>query len=66
MEVDRWLQQLMQCKPLSESEVKKLCRRVKEIFLEESNIQPVKAPVLVAGDVHGQFYDVLEMFQAGG
>ena len=35
-------------------------------MLEESNIQPVRAPVLVAGDVHGQFYDVLEMFRVGG
>lgn len=34
MEVDRWLEQLMQCKPLTESEVKNLCRKVKEIFLE--------------------------------
>jgi len=34
--------------------------------MEESNVQPVNAPVNVCGDVHGQFYDVLELFNKGG
>ena len=46
--------------------MRKLCQKFKEIVLEESNIQPVSSPVMVAGDVHGQFYDVLEMFRIGG
>ena len=29
-------------------------------------MQPVEAPVTIVGDVHGQFYDVLEMFRIGG
>jgi hypothetical protein len=29
-EVDGWISQLMQCKPLSEAEVKKLCDKVSE------------------------------------
>jgi hypothetical protein len=66
MDIDQCLEQIKKCKPLPESQIKKLCRKVKEIFLEESNIQPIKAPVMVAGDVHGQFYDVLEMFSVGG
>lgn len=74
---DQWIAQLMQCKPLSEAEVKKLCdkvralsgddafereRRVKltvgkarEVLMEESNVQPVRCPVTVCGDIHGQF-----------
>jgi serine/threonine-protein phosphatase 2A catalytic subunit len=37
----------MQCKPLSEAEVKALCEKAREIFVEESNVQPVRCPVTV-------------------
>ncbi|RUS23932.1 Metallo-dependent phosphatase-like protein [Jimgerdemannia flammicorona] len=40
--------------------------QVKELLMEESNIQPVCSPVTVCGDIHGQFYDLLELFRVGG
>jgi hypothetical protein len=33
---------------------------------EESNVQPVRSPVTVCGDIHGQFHDLIELFKIGG
>ena len=64
--IDEQISQLMQCKPLSEQEVRALCDKAKEILMEESNVQPVKSAVTICGDIHGQFHDLSELFQIGG
>ncbi|OAL50849.1 serine/threonine protein phosphatase-like protein [Pyrenochaeta sp. DS3sAY3a] len=63
---DEWLEQAKQCKYLPEADMKRLCEIVKECLMEESNIQPVRTPVTVCGDIHGQFYDLLELFRVAG
>ncbi|PPQ98755.1 phosphatase sit4 [Panaeolus cyanescens] len=65
-EIDQWIEQLSQCKQLSEADVKKLCDKTREILMEESNVQIVKCPVTVCGDIHGQFHDLSELFRIGG
>ncbi|KAF1982982.1 Metallo-dependent phosphatase [Aulographum hederae CBS 113979] len=63
---DEWLESAKQCKYLPEPDMKRLCEIVKECLMEESNIQPVQTPVTVCGDIHGQFYDLLELFRVAG
>lgn len=64
--IDQWLDLLMKDQCLPERDVRSLCEKVKEIFLEESNVQPISAPVTICGDIHGQFYDLCELFRNGG
>lgn len=54
------------CKYLPENDLKRLCDYVCDLLLEESNVQPVSTPVTVCGDIHGQFYDLCELFRTGG
>jgi len=65
-DVDAKIERLMKCKPLTESEVRELCEQARDIFISESNVQHVRSPVTVCGDVHGQFHDLMELFQIGG
>jgi serine/threonine-protein phosphatase 2A catalytic subunit len=65
-DLDRQIEQLMECKPLGEAEVKTLCDQARAILVEEWNVQPVKCPVTICGDIHGQFYDLIELFRIGG
>jgi len=69
VDIDGWIEQLTGeegNKCLSEHDLKKLCDKLKEILAEESNVQPVEAPVIVCGDIHGQFYDLKNIFKKGG
>lgn len=65
-DLDRQIEQLRRCEIIKESEVKSLCSKAREILIEESNVQRVDAPVTVCGDIHGQFYDLKELFKVGG
>ncbi|KAH8878641.1 protein phosphatase 2A [Thozetella sp. PMI_491] len=64
--LDEWLEEAKQCHYLPEPVMKQLCEMVKEVLMEESNIQPVVTPVTICGDIHGQFYDLLELFRVAG
>lgn len=63
---DAYITQLMGCKPLPEDDVKALCEKAKEILSSESSVVSVPVPVTICGDVHGQFYDLMELFRIGG
>ena len=61
--LDNWIASLESGKCISENDLKKLCYMVKMILIEEANVQPVSAPVMICGDIHGQFYDMIHMFE---
>jgi len=63
---DAMVSALLEHKFLPEAEVMTLCDRARGLLAEESNVQFVRAPVTVVGDIHGQFHDMMEMFKMGG
>lgn len=64
--IDRQIEQLKKCEFIKESEVRDLCNYAKDILIEESNIQTIYTPITICGDIHGQFYDLSELFKVGG
>lgn len=65
-DLDKQINQLLDCKFLKESQVRTICVKVKEILINESNVQRLSSPITVCGDIHGQFYDLKEIFFTGG
>ncbi|KAG9443375.1 hypothetical protein H6P81_014715 [Aristolochia fimbriata] len=51
---------------LSESEIRNLCLVAKEIVLTQPNLLELEAPINVCGDIHGQYSDLLRLFECGG
>ncbi|KRX01833.1 hypothetical protein PPERSA_00543 [Pseudocohnilembus persalinus] len=50
---------------LSESEIKGLCIKAREIFIEQPILLELEAPLKICGDVHGQYFDLLRLFEYG-
>lgn len=63
---DKLLARARKGEKLEENAIKVVCSKVKEIFMKEDNVCILKSPITLVGDVHGQFYDVLELFRVGG
>lgn len=51
---------------ISENEIKMLCQRVRPILLQQPMLLELEAPIKICGDVHGQFTDLLRLFEYGG
>jgi serine/threonine-protein phosphatase PP1 catalytic subunit len=51
---------------LSEAEVKMLCLRSRDLLISQPMLLELEAPIKICGDVHGQYYDLLRLFEYGG
>lgn len=51
---------------LSEAEIRQLCLKSREIFLKQPNLLELDAPIKICGDIHGQYSDLLRLFEYGG
>ncbi|XP_055846778.1 serine/threonine-protein phosphatase beta isoform isoform X1 [Episyrphus balteatus] len=51
---------------MSEAEVRGLCLKSREIFLQQPILLDLEAPLIICGDIHGQYTDLLRLFEYGG
>jgi serine/threonine-protein phosphatase PP1 catalytic subunit len=50
----------------SENEVKRICKLAGDIFMSQPSLLELEAPIKIIGDIHGQYHDLLRMFDTGG
>lgn len=51
---------------LTENEIRGLCIKSREIFFQQPIFIELEAPLKICGDIHGQYYDLLRLFEHGG
>ncbi|CAN6485770.1 unnamed protein product [Victoria cruziana] len=51
---------------LTEGEIRQLCVASKKIFMNQPNLLELEAPIKICGDIHGQYSDLLRLFEYGG
>jgi len=54
------------CDTLLESEIKMVCLRARDLMMSQPMLLELSAPLKIVGDTHGQFYDLLRIFEYGG
>lgn len=51
---------------LPEDQICKIVRACRQVFMQQPMLIEIRAPVNICGDTHGQFSDLLRMFEVGG
>lgn len=51
---------------LPREEVVYVCMAAREVLMSQPSLVELEAPVKICGDIHGQFYDLLRLFEYGG
>lgn len=64
--LDSSLEKLMRGEVLSEEVLKEVTSKCRELLANESNVISVDVPLTVVGDIHGQFFDLVELFEIAG
>lgn len=51
---------------ISQSDAMTLCNQTREVCMSQPMLLELGAPIKICGDIHGQFHDLLRLFEYGG
>src|ERR1700679_2938408 len=63
--IDKYIEMVKTCIIPDEHEVAYICYKAANILGKEDNVVHLSLPISICGDLHGQFYDLLELFEVG-
>jgi serine/threonine-protein phosphatase PP1 catalytic subunit len=51
---------------LTEKQIEMLIEKSQQIFIGQPNLIELDPPLIIAGDIHGKYIDLLRIFEIGG
>merc|ERR1719204_531023 len=51
---------------LKEDQIRQLCFKARAVLTNQPILLELEAPIKIVGDIHGQYYDLLRLFEYGG
>lgn len=66
MDFEEWLTRIRNGQKLEENEVYLLLNKLSEVLFQEPTLLNLSLPITICGDIHGQLYDLFELFKKSG
>ena len=62
-DIERLRKHLLREGRLAKPELLEIVQEATKILKKEPNVMRIKEPVIIVGDIHGQYYDMIHMFE---